>query len=540
VICPALFQPELARWIAYRQHQGYRVTLLPETIDEDTELDPASLKESLVARHGTTPIGFVLLVGDGGPSRGDSRSEASRYVPSPRIPAKVIARWGEEDHIASDTWYADFDGDGAPEAAVGRLPVDSPEQLRTMIDQIFAYESSPPSGRWQRRLNVVAGLGGFGALLDWVVESTARYFLTRLIPESYEVSMTHASWKSPFCPRPDQFRTVALERLNEGCLFWIYLGHGYHVTLDAVRTPLGDWPILTREDLPRIDCRNGRPIAFFCACYTGAIDAWDDCLAEEMVRRKNGPVAAIAASRVTMPYGMALLSTGLVDQCFHQRPETLGEALLRAKDELMPRDDKKESTGSTGKLRALLNVLAKLFDPSPDQLKRQRLEHVHLFHLLGDPLLRMRYPEPVSLEVAEEATAGTSLTVSGTCDLSGPVTLELVLPRDRSERGTSRRSLERLDADTCREFERTYQRANRRTLASVTTPCHRGRFTARLPLPERLEGIYWIRAYLRQSSRHALGSAKVTLVPAAQKTVSMSSGSVPDDEPTPDRTSPQR
>lgn len=523
VVCPAVFRPSLKPWIAYRQKQGYRVTLVPETIDAKTPLEPVAVKESLRKLHEKAPVGYLLLVGDGGPSRGDSRSEAPRYVPSPRIPAKVIAQWGEEDHIATDTWYADLDGDASPELAVGRFPVDSPEQLSGMINRIIDYETSPASGLWQRRLNFVAGLGGFGAMLDLVVESTARYFLTELIPPEYEVTLTHASWKSPFCPRPDRFRDVTLERMNEGCLFWIYLGHGYHVTLDALRTPLGDWPIFSRDDLAAIDCRRGMPIVFFCACYTGAIDAWDDCLAEEMVRREKGPIAAIAATRVTMPYGMALLSTGLVDQCFREHPSTLGEAIHRAKRELMPGGRKKDrDEGSAGKIRGMLHLLAKLFDPSSDQLARQRLEHVHLFHLFGDPLLQMRYPEPLSIEVAEEATSGTTLRIAGVCSLSGPVTLELVTPRDRAKRNSGRTDLNRLDAATCREYETTYAHANRRTVLSVTTPCREGRFTTTMTLPETLEGTYWIRGSLQQPPRHALGSAIVEIAserPEATETV---------------------
>jgi hypothetical protein len=55
------------------------------------------------------------------------------------------------------------------------------------------------------------------------------------------------------------------------------------------------------------------------ACYTGAIDARDDSLAEELVLDEQGPIAAIAATRVTMPYGNTVLGCELLRAAFTDR-----------------------------------------------------------------------------------------------------------------------------------------------------------------------------------------------------------------------------
>ena len=39
---------------------------------------------------------------------------------------------------------------------------------------------------------------------------------------------------------------MAVERLNEGCLFWVYLGHGQRQNVDYVHVPQGYYPILDR------------------------------------------------------------------------------------------------------------------------------------------------------------------------------------------------------------------------------------------------------------------------------------------------------
>ncbi|KKK61029.1 hypothetical protein LCGC14_3018420, partial [marine sediment metagenome] len=159
----------------------------------------------------------------------------------------------------------------------------------------------------------------------------------------------------------------------------------------------------------------------FLACYTGAFDAKDDCLAEQMLRQPQGPVAMVAASRVSMPYAMTVLATGLMDQCFRKRCPTLGEALLNAKRQMVEEPDAEDPR------RAMLDSIAKAISPAPKKLAAELAEHLLLFNLIGDPLLRLRYPQSVALEVPATTVAGGPLTVSGTCRLDGRATVELVV-----------------------------------------------------------------------------------------------------------------
>ena len=86
-------------------------------------------------------------------------------VPTNYLKATINTRWGSEPHIASDAPYADVDGDQIPDLAVGRIPADSADELAAVVRKILRYEQQADSGRrfaWQRRLHVVAGVGGFG------------------------------------------------------------------------------------------------------------------------------------------------------------------------------------------------------------------------------------------------------------------------------------------------------------------------------------------------------------------------------------------
>ena len=199
--------------------------------------------------------------------------------------------------------------------------------------------------------------------------------------------MTYASWRSPYCPAPHTFRETTIERLNEGSLFWVYIGHGQRSFLDHVRVPGRAFPIMDIDDCRQVRSRSGAPIAVFLSCYAGAFDGTKDCLAEELLRTTNGPVAVLAGSRVTMPYAMGVMADGLLGECFEKRRSTLGEVVLLAKRRLAA--DAAAGENAANDNRKILDALAATISPAKDKLVEERFEHLALFNLIGDPLLRI-------------------------------------------------------------------------------------------------------------------------------------------------------
>jgi hypothetical protein len=55
-------------------------------------------------------------------------------------------------------------------------------------------------------------------------------------------------------------------------------------------------------------------------------------------------------------------------------------------------------------MRVMLDGIAQLVSPPPVDLAAERREHVLMYHLVGDPLLRLRRP---AIEVAVKAGATT-------------------------------------------------------------------------------------------------------------------------------------
>jgi len=498
VVCPPAFVAPLEPWIAHRRRQGHRVQVLTEATS--AESIRAAIRER--ARQGM--LKYVLLAGDAEPAdepHGNS-PKAFGSVSTGSIPARVNIRWGSESEIATDNWYADLDDDGLPELAIGRLSADTPDALQIQVRKILAYETALDAGRWQRQINLVAGLGSFGAVTDGVLEMATRKFLSDGVPAAYQTSMTYASWTSPYCPDPRRFRDTALWRLNEGCLFWIYLGHSHTSYLEPVRVPGGAFPVLSTRDAAWMNAATGLPIALLLTCYAGAFDQAEDCLGESMVRSAGGPVAAICGSRVTMPYGMAVLGDALMDEYFVQRRPTLGELLLAAKRRMGP--DEHDNPR-----RQLLDAIAASLSPAADQLVEERLEHVALFNLLGDPLLRLPQPDSIALQTAETVRGGQVLTVAGRCELAGDGWIELVCRRDRTRTSFAPRRRFEPTHEFLQSFQDTYRQANDTVWVAQPFTSNGGEFDLRLEVPPECSGPCHVRAWVATAQDVALGAADV-------------------------------
>ena len=144
-----------------------------------------------------------------------------------------------------------------------------------------------------------------------------------------KLAITAGSWVSRLIPIVNRQLTVTLQTVGYFELVgvhtefqvgkfpvWIYLGHGQPQALDQLHVPEARFPILTADDANRVECRAGAPIALLFSCYSAAFDGPKDCLAEELIRSKGGPVAVLGGSRTTMPYAMATLAEAMMDECF--------------------------------------------------------------------------------------------------------------------------------------------------------------------------------------------------------------------------------
>lgn len=516
VICPIEFQPSLGRWLEWRRQQGHRMAVVsPAPI-------AAGIRQQIAGFAEGGNLQNVVLVGD----VCDPQALQHQLVATDFVSAKVNVQFGSSPEIATDSSYADLNADGLPDVAIGRIPVDSAEELIRFTDRIIEYESQPINslndGLWRRRINFVAGVGGFGKLVDSVVQQTTKQLITDLIPAEYQTTMTFGSWSSPYCPDPRRFSQTALDRFNEGCLFWVYVGHGHQEGLDYVRLPDQHHPILDTSRVPQMDCRDGSPIAIFLACYTGATDHHRECLAETMLRQPHGPIAVICGTRVTMPYAMSLLSMEMMDEYFAGDSETLGELMRLAKCRLVqPELDRKRAASQSYSLyRTMIEGMGKSLSPRPELLEDEKREHVKLVHLIGDPLLRVKRPNRMELKSDAWAMAGDEVTVSGVAEYDGELLIELVYDRDRFRHRPGRRRNYLATDAAFNEYQLTYQKAQQRLCSQKVVSVSKGAFEVSVHVPPDASGRCQVRATLANEKSFAMGASPVRIVKETGSSVS--------------------
>lgn len=518
VVCPPAYLDTLRPWVAYRASQGHQFAFISNAGSA------VEIREAIRAQAKQGGLKFVLLVGDAEPYAVIDPLIRARSIPCFMVKAKVNIKFHSTPELPTDNWYADLDDDGVPELAIGRLPADSPQELAAMIDRIIHYETSGWPGAWCQRVNFVAGIGGFGRLLDPIVELATKRYLTDGIPPEYSTTMTYGSWRSPYCPNPYQFHDETVLRFNEGCLFWVYIGHGYPYQLDRVRVPGQAHHILDVNDVSKFDNQRGIPVAIFLACYTGAYDQPYDCLAEEMLRAPGGPAAVLAGSRVTMPYAMAVLGSGLLDEYFQQETETIGEIILNAKRQMA--DDAPQRAD-----RKLLDLLGKAVSPNPGLLSEERHEHLQLFNLFGDPLMTMRRPDKVQLEELDKAMAGTIVQVRGTTPLAGTGYVELICRRDQMRIDPPPRHRYDNSLASLNSFNATYRQANNPVWTRHAVSFGEGNFLTAIKIPVEARGNCHVRIFLEDGTgqHFALGSTDVQIT--APRTASLPARASLDDSP---------
>jgi hypothetical protein len=321
-----------------------------------------------------------------------------------------------------------------------------------------------------------------------------------------------------------KLREAYIDRINGGGLFWVYIGHGAVNHLDYMQAGNAWLPIGEPDDAGRFRIRSRPPIAIMLACFTGAYDANVDCFAERLLAQESGPVAVIAGSRVTMPYGLSQLASEMINGCFRDRIETLGEVVHQAKrrvwiddahaDQEPPTASREQASGRIDirqRYRKIITDMATALNPGEHDLLAERREHVRLMNLLGDPLLKIPYPETIQIEVSDSLEPGSAAQVRGSTSLGGKLVIELALVRDRLPEGVVPLSSYDGSPAQLEQMQTTYDTANDLRISRYEQIVAPGEFLATIDVPSDVKGRCVISAYVYGNDRWAVGSQRVTV-----------------------------
>lgn len=151
ILVPAAWMNELEPWIAQRRAEGLTLRVVPvESVFENFDggrPTSAAIRSFLEHTQRTWPAPapqYVVLVGDGTYDPLGHGGVPSRQI----IPVPLIESSSFE--TASDDWFVDFDDNGAPDLAIGRLPVATRSECRQVVQALVEY-----GGRRQNARNMV-------------------------------------------------------------------------------------------------------------------------------------------------------------------------------------------------------------------------------------------------------------------------------------------------------------------------------------------------------------------------------------------------
>ena len=284
---------------------------------------------------------YVVLFGDGTfDFRGVDTEiyldppERNGYIPTHYIRTDSFGR------TASDHWYATVSGhDEFTDFYIGRLSVETVRQADTIVDKILAYEQSPPSGDWRRKIISVADdeVSNSG---DFIFKKSLNEIAkdhTRLGYETIEVFLEDVIDEVE--ARPADYsnilpRYVARDRiiraLGEGAVLAQYAGHGG-------RTVWTHESIFDNADVDEVEETPKIPFMLVLSCYNGYFDKpGEPSMAEKLLRKeKGGIIGMLSATRLTYGSGNDALNRIIFDMLFKRNIRQLGPLSFDSKVELL-------------------------------------------------------------------------------------------------------------------------------------------------------------------------------------------------------------
>jgi len=259
------------------------------------------------AQHWPSAPRYVLLVGD-------STYDMRGYLSAPdanRLPVFLVDTiFGGQ--TASDIPFSLLDEDELPDLAVGRIPAQTPQQVRKVVNKILAYEAGLADQNTNSILAIADGQ-------DQNFAADAKRFLDQFpAPATTQLLQPQAGSSNA--------AAQVLQAIQGGHWLVSYFGHG---SIDM----WGRDRLLTTADVAQLDDPAAATILLNMTCLTGFfVHPQTVSLAEAMLfQEPGGAVVVLAPSSLTLPGDQGFLSRALSAALINSDESIIGDILLTAR-----------------------------------------------------------------------------------------------------------------------------------------------------------------------------------------------------------------
>ncbi len=343
---------KLAEW---RTDEGFDVLLVnvQDIYDEFNEGYPDCESIRRFLRYaqsewtGLSPE-FVVLVGE---STWDHRDHEKTWF---RDQVPTYAPPNDPQHYASDEWYAYLwggTGDYFSDVIIGRISLQTPEEVENYVSKVIQYESESPVGLWKTKNCYIAddGFERYGR------EAAKEAFEPEVYPDYIDqINFPHET--NPYLyhrfvdnpdPEAEKFlnkkyssacQYAIIDAFDEGMLVAQYIGHGGAQLWSDERIFYGmDKPT---SNVLELEPNTRFPFVISWSCFVGYLNLnfspFTVCLSEEFIRYEDrGAIAMWAPSEKGDTSNHMVMSKLAMRNLFQNGLTRLGEITTFTKAEYM-------------------------------------------------------------------------------------------------------------------------------------------------------------------------------------------------------------
>jgi hypothetical protein len=289
-------------------------------------IDPVAIRNFLkyTFEYWQTAPSFVLLVGDA----------TFDFKDNLGLGKTLLVPSFENSNVASDDWFVNLTQDRLMDMIIGRLPVNTQEELAAVVDKIIYYETALAGGQWRSRILLAADdtyRKNEYYFDDYIFIRDSELLANTRQTENFDIIKIYLErfpWDRVF--NKPQAKDRFLHEMNEGVLYINYLGHA-------------NWNLLAHEnlfqtpyDLSSLHNKNYLPLFYAGTCEVARIDDPRFISMGEylLLQSEGGVIAAVGSARWTMHQASFNVSKAFYEKIYNDQQRgtiSIGQALLEAK-----------------------------------------------------------------------------------------------------------------------------------------------------------------------------------------------------------------